>query len=132
VRFTHTKRKGKVILPGYIFIKPKTVNTYQSICSTRVVIDFVRFEMPLANSSDETIDELKEVVDVMNDRMNQISLCQKGNEFFVRSGLFKDINTIFGIVNNILKRLQAEEELDIEPSLSGTFVSCWPSARPTK
>ena len=70
-RFTCGKRKGKVIFPGYIFIKPKTGDTFQSIRSTRGVSDFVRFEMAFANVSDETIDDLKKVVDVMNDRMDQ-------------------------------------------------------------
>jgi len=34
-RFTFGKREGKVIFPGYIFIKPKTGDTFQSIRSTR-------------------------------------------------------------------------------------------------
>jgi len=37
------------------------------------VSDFVRFEMAFDNVSDETIDDLKKVVDVMNDRMDQIN-----------------------------------------------------------
>ena len=94
-RFTCGKREGKVIFPGYIFIKPKTGDTYQSIRSTRGVNDFVRFEMAFANASDETIDELKALVDVMNDRMNQTNLHQKGEEVFIKSGPFKDFNAIF-------------------------------------
>jgi transcriptional antiterminator RfaH len=84
-----------VIFPGYIFIKPKTTDTFQSIRSTRGVNDFVRFEMAFANASDETIDELKTVVDVMNDRMDQTNLHQKGGEVFIKSGPFKDFNAIF-------------------------------------
>ena len=57
--------------------------------------DFVRFEMAFANASDETIDELKAVVDVMNDRMNQTNLYQKGEEVFIKSGPFKDFNGVF-------------------------------------
>ena len=72
------KREGKVIFPGYIFIKPKTGDTFQSIRSTRGISDFVRFEIAFANASDETIDELKTVVDVMNDRMDQTNIHQKG------------------------------------------------------
>ena len=34
-KFTCGKREGKVIFPGYIFIKPKTGYTFQSIRSTR-------------------------------------------------------------------------------------------------
>ena len=94
-RFTNGKRKGNVVFPGYIFIKPKSGNTYQSIRSTRGISDFVRFEMNFANASDETIDELKAVVDVMNDRMDQNSLRQKGEEVFIKSGPFKDFNGIF-------------------------------------
>ena len=94
-RFTYGKREGKVIFPGYIFIKPKMGNTFQSIRSTKGVSDFVRFEMAFANASDETIDELKEIVDVMNDRMDQTSLYQKGEEVFIKSGPFKDFNGIF-------------------------------------
>ena len=94
-RFTCGKRKGKVIFPGYIFIKPKITHTFQSIRSTRGISDFVRFEMAFANASDETIDKLKEVVDVMNDRMNQTSLHQKGEKVFIKSGPFKDFNGIF-------------------------------------
>jgi len=58
-RFTNGKREGKVIFPGYIFIKPKITDTYQSIRSTRGVGDFVRFEMSFANISDESIYGLK-------------------------------------------------------------------------
>ena len=94
-RFTCGKREGKVIFPGYIFIKPKTTDTYQSIRSTRGVSDFVRFDMAFANASDETIDELKALVDVMNDRMNQTNLHQKGEEVFIKSGPFKDFNGVF-------------------------------------
>jgi transcriptional antiterminator RfaH len=94
-RFTNGKREGKVIFPEYIFIKPKMGNTYQAIRSTRGVSDFVRFEMAFANVSDETIDELKEVVVVMNDRMDQTNLHQKGEEVFIKSGPFKDFNVIF-------------------------------------
>ena len=94
-KFTCGKREGKVIFPGYIFIKPKTTDTYQSIRSTRGVSYFVRFEMAFANASDETIEELKVVVDVMNDRMDQTNLYQKGEEVFIKSGPFKDFNAIF-------------------------------------
>jgi len=94
-RFTCGKREGKVIFPGYIFIKPKTGNTYQSIRSTRGISDFVRFEMSFANASDKTIDELKTVVDVMNDRIDQTNLHKKGEEVFIKSGPFKDFNAIF-------------------------------------
>jgi len=94
-RFTCGKREGKAIFPGYIFIKPKTGDTFQSIRSTRGVSDFVRFEMAFANASDETIDELKVVVDVMNDRMDQTNLYQKGEEVFIKSGPFKDFNGVF-------------------------------------
>jgi len=94
-RFINGKREGKVIFPGYIFIKPKTTDTYQSIRSTRGVSDFVRFEMAFANVSDETIDDLKKAVDVMNDRMDQTNLHQKGEEVLIKSGPFKDFNAIF-------------------------------------
>jgi len=94
-RFTCGRREGKVIFPGYIFIKPKTGNTYQAIRSTKGVSDFVRFEMSFANASDDTIDELKTVIDVMNDRMDQTSPYQKGEEVFIKSGPFKDFNGIF-------------------------------------
>ena len=94
-RFTCGKREGKIIFPGYIFIKPKKENTFQSIRSTRGLSDFVRFEMSFANASNETIDELKEMVDVMNDRMDQINLHQKGEGVFIKSGPFKDFNGIF-------------------------------------
>ena len=94
-RFTNGKREGKVIFPGYIFIKPKNSNTYQSIRSTRGISDFIRFEMAFANASDETIDELKELVDLMNDRMDQTNLHQKGEEVFIKSGPFKSFNGIF-------------------------------------
>jgi len=94
-RFTCGKREGKVIFPGYIFIRPKPEDTFQSIRSTRGISDFVRFEMAFANASDETIDELKAVVDVMNDRMNQTNLYQKGEEVFIKSGPFKDFNGVF-------------------------------------
>ena len=94
-RFTCGKREGKVIFPGYIFIKPKSDNAYQAIRSTKGVSDFVRFEMAFANASDETIEDLKAVVDVMNDRMDQTNLHQKGEEVFIKSGPFKDFNGIF-------------------------------------
>ena len=94
-KYTNGKREGKVIFPGYIFIKPKMADTFQSIRSTRGVSDFVRFDRSFANASDETIDELKVVVDVMNDRMNQINLHQKGEEVLIKSGPFKDFNAVF-------------------------------------
>jgi len=94
-RFTCGKREGKVIFPGYIFIRPKPEDTFQSIRSTRGISDFVRFEMAFANASDETIDELKVVVDVMNDRMDQTNRHQKGEEVFIKSGPFKDFKGVF-------------------------------------
>jgi len=94
-RFTNGKREGKVIFPGYIFIKPKITDTYQSIRSTRGMSDFVRFEMSFANVKDQTIDELKAAVDVLNDRMDQTNPHQKGEEIFIKSGPFKDFNGIF-------------------------------------
>ena len=94
-RFTCGKREGKVIFPGYIFIRPKPEHTFQSIRSTRGISDFVRFEMAFANASDETIDELKALVDVMNDRMDQTNLHQKGEEILIKSGPFKDFNGVF-------------------------------------
>jgi len=59
------------------------------------VSDFVRFEMAFANVSDETIDDLKQVVDVMNDRMDQTNRHQKADEVVIKSGLFKGFNAIF-------------------------------------
>jgi len=94
-RFTCGKREGRVIFPGYIFIKPKMGDAYQSIRSTKGISDFVRFEMSFANASDETVDEIKEVVDAMNKRMNQTNLHQKGEEVLVKTGPFKDFNAIF-------------------------------------
>jgi len=93
-RFTCGKREGKVIFPGYIFIKPKTGDTFQSIRSTKGVSDFVRFDMAFANASDETINDLKKLVDVMNDRMDQVNRLQKGEEVLIKSGPFKDFNAI--------------------------------------
>ena len=57
--------------------------------------DFVRFEMAFANVCDETIDDLKQVVDVMNDRMDQTNRHQKTDEVFIKSGPFKGFNAIF-------------------------------------
>ena len=94
-RFTNGKREGKVIFPGYIFIRPKPKDTFQSIRSTRGIIDFVRFELAFANASNETIEDLKEIFDVINERMDQINLHQKGEEVFIKSGPFKDFNAIF-------------------------------------
>jgi len=94
-RFTCGKREGKVIFPGYIFIKPKTGGTFQSIRSTRGVSDFVRFDMSFANASDKTINDLKKLVDVMNDRIDQVNHLQKGEEVLIKSGPFKDFNAIF-------------------------------------
>ena len=94
-RFTCDKREGKVIFPGYIFIKPKKGDTFQSIRSTKGVSDFVRFEMAFAKASDEKIDDLKKLVDVMNDRMDQINRHQKADEVFIKSGPFKGFNAIF-------------------------------------
>ena len=45
--------------------------------------------------SDDTIDKLKEVVDMMNDRMSQLNLHKKGEEVFIKTGAFKDFNGIF-------------------------------------
>jgi len=89
------KREGKVVFPGYIFIKAKTKDTFQSIRSTRGLIDFIRFEMTFATASDETINELKEIIDVINDQMDKTHNYQKGEEIFVKSGVFKDFNGIF-------------------------------------
>ena len=119
-RFTNGKREGKVIFPGYIFIKPKTTDTYQSIRSTRGVSDFIRFEMAFANASDETIDKLKEAVDVMNDLMDQTSLHQKGEEVFIKSGPFKGFNAIFQKYNSdesafvLINFLRSEQRLSLK------------------
>ena len=50
--------------------------------------------MAFANVSDETIDDLKKLVDVMNDRMDQVNRLQKGEEVLIKSGPFKDFNAI--------------------------------------
>jgi len=119
-RFTCGKREGKVIFPGYIFIKPKSGNTYQSIRSTKGISDFVRFEMSFANASDETIDKLKEAVDVMNDLMDQTSLHQKGEEVFIKSGPFKGFNAIFQKYNSdesafvLINFLRSEQRLSLK------------------
>jgi len=119
-RFTNGKREGKVIFPGYIFIKPKSGNTYQSIRSTKGISDFVRFEMSFANASDETIDKLKEAVDVMNDLMDQTSLHQKGEEVFIKSGPFKGFNAIFQKYNSdesafvLINFLRSEQRLSLK------------------
>ena len=94
-RFTCGSREGKVIFPGYIFIKPKPKDTFQSIRFTRGVNDFVRFETAFANASAKTIDELREAVNSMNDQMAQKNLHQKGEEVFIKSGPFKDFNGVF-------------------------------------
>jgi len=94
-RFACGTREGKAIFPGYIFIKPKTGDTFQSIRSTKGVNDFVRFERSFANASNETIDKLKAMVNVMNDRMVQTKFYQKGEEVLIKSGPFKDFNGIF-------------------------------------
>jgi len=94
-RFTCGKREGKAIFPGYIFVKPGSNHTYQSIRSTRGVSDFVRFEKTFANTSNKTINELRELVDTINNRMNQINLHQKGEEVLIKSGPFKDFNAVF-------------------------------------
>jgi len=49
----------------------------QSIRSTREVSYFIRFEMPFAIASNDTINRLIEAIVVMNDRMNKANLCQK-------------------------------------------------------
>ena len=48
-RFTFGKREGKVIFPGYIFIKSKTGDTFQSIRSTRgwVILFALRWLSPM-------------------------------------------------------------------------------------
>ena len=51
--------------------------------------------MAFANVSDETIDDLKKVVDVMNNRMDQTNRHQKADEVFIKSDTFKDFNAIF-------------------------------------
>ena len=94
-RFTCGKREGKVIFPGYIFIKPKMGDTFQAIRSTRGISDFVRFEMSFANASDEAIDELKDIIDMMNDRMDQTNFYRNGEEVFIKSGPFKNFNGVF-------------------------------------
>jgi len=94
-RFTNGKREGKVIFPGYIFIKPKMGDTFQAIRSTRGISDFVRFEMSFANASDEAIDELKDIIDMMNDRMDQTNFYRNGEEVFIKSGPFKNFNGVF-------------------------------------
>jgi len=122
-RFTCGKREGKVIFPGYIFIKPKSGNTYQAIRSTKGVSDFVRFEMAFANASDETIEDLKAMVDVMNDRMDQTNLHQKGEEVFIKSGPFKDFKGIFekyeadNAVIVLINFLRHQQRLKIKPDM---------------
>ena len=48
-RFTFGSREGKVIFPGYIIIKPKTGDTFQSIRSTRgwVILFALRWLSPM-------------------------------------------------------------------------------------
>ena len=105
-RFTCGKREGKVIFPGYIFIKPKTGgDTFQSIRSTRGVSHFVRFDMAFANASDETINDLKKLVDVMNDRMGQTNRHQKADEVFIKSGPFKGLMWYLRIMTRTSQRL---------------------------
>jgi len=121
-RFNGGKREGKVIFPGYIFVKPKTGNTFQSIRSTRGLSDFIRFGMAFAIASNETIDELKEAVDIMTDKMDQTNLYQNGEQILIKSGPFKDFNAIFRnydadqsaivLINFLRNKLQVRVKLD--------------------
>ena len=69
-RFLSGNQAGKVIFPGYIFIKPKTNKTFESIQSTKGISDFVRLGIAFATASDETIYKLKKLIDVINNRMD--------------------------------------------------------------
>ena len=76
--------------------------------------------MSFANASDETIDKLKEAVDVMNDLMDQTSLHQKGEEVFIKSGPFKGFNAIFQKYNSdesafvLINFLRSEQRLSLK------------------
>jgi len=94
-RFTSGKREGKVVFPGYIFVRPKINDTFQSIRSSKGINDFVRFEMAFANATDEMISEIREVIDLMNDRIEQTNLHQKGEEIYIKSGPFKNFSGVF-------------------------------------
>ena len=93
-KFTNGKRIGKPIFPGYIFIKPKSNNTFQSIRSTKGIYDFIRFEMKFATLSDLEIDKVSEAVMLLNERVENIKPHKKGDTVYIKSGPFKDFNAI--------------------------------------
>jgi len=94
-RYACGKREGKVIFSGYIFVRPNSNHTYQSIRSTMGVNDFVRFNLSFAIASNEMIDQLRAEVNAMNNRMDQTNQHQKGEEIFIKKGPFKEFSGIF-------------------------------------
>jgi len=94
-RFTSGKREGKVVFPGYLFVKPSSNDSFQSIRYTKGVSDFVRFNMSFAIANDNTIEELRKLVYIMNDRIDRTKLHKRGEEILIKAGPFKDFNAIF-------------------------------------
>jgi len=114
-RFPIGKNKGKLIFPGYVFLKPKLNQTYQSIRSTKGIRNFVRFESNFACASDETIDELRNSLDTIAYQMDKTNNFKKGDEILIKSGPLKDFYAVFEdydrnqsviVLINFLKRRQ--------------------------
>ena len=94
-RFKTGKREGKPVFPGYVFVKPSHNDNYQQIRSTRGVASFVRFESEFATATDELIHNIKEMIEFIDGKMDQLDKHQKGDKVFIKSGPFKDYNAIF-------------------------------------
>ena len=113
-----------VLFPGYIFIYlDKHNENWLPICSTKGVINFVRFGLNFAQVPDHIIEYIRANQANSEEKLKKLSKFKKGDKVQITDGVFKNCIAIFNsyksderisLLMNILGQQQA---INIEQKL---------------
>ena len=90
------KNKHIVLFPGYLFIHlDKERENWSPICSTKGVVNFVRFGLNYAQVSDAVIKFLKANELINKEKFNNLDRLKSGDKVQISDGVFKNCVAIF-------------------------------------
>ena len=90
------KNKQIVLFPGYIFIYlHKEKENWSPICSTKGVVNFVRFGLNYAQVPDTVIKFLKSNEHIHKEKFNNLKSFKLGDKIQITDGVFKNCVAIF-------------------------------------
>ena len=88
--------KHVVLFPGYIFIHfDKNKENWSPICSTKGVVNFVRFGLNFAQVPDTVIKSLKANELINKEKFNNLNRLKSGDKIQITDGVFKNCVAIF-------------------------------------